>query len=250
LNRITVVKNRDYVVVNHTIAKNKEISLKAKGLFFTVMALPDNWDFSIEGICKILKEEKTAVYSAIKELKEHGYCKVEKIHDDDGKIKKWEYFFYEVPLSGFPQVDDPQVGEPQVENQPQSNKEEINSLPQSSNDIKSSSSSAEIYKEIYPNEKLTDDEVDYLNGLGAINENVFRANLKHWKFKNYGPKNFSGIMSRYERELGFNKEIKQNAKTNQNGRGTGRQSQSDHVGTEKSTQDTLNEWGSNAVLLQ
>jgi hypothetical protein len=200
------------VVVNHTIAKNKEISLKAKGLFFTVMALPDNWDFSIEGICKILKEEKTAVYSAIKELKEHGYCKVEKMHDDDGKIKKWEYFFYEVPLSGFPQVDDPQVddpqvGEPQVENQPQSNKEEINSLPQSSNHL-SSSSALPLYRKIFRNTALTDKEESFLEKTQIANPELFNLILTRWDVKGWRPENVTRIVEAYIEELKL-KEVKQ-----------------------------------------
>ena len=99
--------------------KERDITLKAKGLFSLVMSLPDDWDFSINGICAIIKENYTAVNSAINELIEAGYCRRERVKEN-GKFVGCNYEFSEVkmgsPRLGFLNVENPRVENPRVEN--------------------------------------------------------------------------------------------------------------------------------------
>lgn len=89
---------RDFTVLSNRIVRDKNISLKAKGLFLVVMSLNEsNWDFSINGLCKIVKEGKNAIYGIIDELKEHGYCHYEQRRDENGKMLDAEYTFFEEP---------------------------------------------------------------------------------------------------------------------------------------------------------
>ena len=76
-----------------------------------VLTLPDNWDFTINGIEAITKEGKTAIYSAIDELKEHGYCKVTSVRDEKGAFKGNDYTF----------IENPYMENPNMDNQPQLN---------------------------------------------------------------------------------------------------------------------------------
>ena len=97
MNKVTRIKNANYTTISNVFLRDKELSLKAKGLLATILSLPENWDFSIKGICATIKEGTTAVYSAIDELKEHGYCKVVTNRNEKGMIVGNDYTFYEDP---------------------------------------------------------------------------------------------------------------------------------------------------------
>ena len=133
MNKIIRNKDNGYSVINNHCLRNKNISEKAKGVFAIIMSLPDNWDFSINGLITICNGGESAIRSAIKELIENGYCQRKVIKDPITKrITDWEYTFSEKPLCDFPQVEQPQMEIPNLENHTQLNKEEIN-LPNKSN---------------------------------------------------------------------------------------------------------------------
>ena len=58
---IRINKNKDYVTMSNYHFKEKEMSLKAKGLLSEMLSLPDDWDYSIEGLVSINKENETAI---------------------------------------------------------------------------------------------------------------------------------------------------------------------------------------------
>lgn len=120
MNVVRREKNTNYTTISNGFIKDRSLSLKAKGLLATVMSMPDDWDFSINGIVSIVKDGRTAVYSAINELKESGYCSVSVCRDDKNVIKGCDYTFYESPHSGFPHTENPHTENPHTENQPQS----------------------------------------------------------------------------------------------------------------------------------
>ena len=59
-----VQKTRDYTVMSNAHLKDKGLSLKAKGLLSVMLSLPDEWDYSIDGLVSISKENKTAIQAA------------------------------------------------------------------------------------------------------------------------------------------------------------------------------------------
>lgn len=93
---IRVEKNREYVVMNNKFLRNKEMSLKAKGLLALCLSLPDDWDYSINGLVAISKENLTAIRSGLKELEQHGHLKRNRLKDNRGKFM-YEYVIYETP---------------------------------------------------------------------------------------------------------------------------------------------------------
>ena len=93
-NRIRRQKSQQFVTISNEIMREKDISLKAKGLYALVMSLPDDWDFTLKGICAISKENYTAVNGAIKELMEAGYCKREQAKEG-GRFCGYDYIFYD-----------------------------------------------------------------------------------------------------------------------------------------------------------
>ena len=59
-------KNQNYTVMSNYHLKEKNMRLKAKGLLSVMLSLPDDWDYSLEGLVAICKENETSVKSAIK----------------------------------------------------------------------------------------------------------------------------------------------------------------------------------------
>ena len=95
-----VEKNREYVVMNNQFLRNKEMSLKAKGLLAMCLALPDSWEYSINGLVAICKESQTAIRSTLKELEKFGHLQRNRKKDDKGQFY-YEYVLYEIPYEGF-----------------------------------------------------------------------------------------------------------------------------------------------------
>jgi len=88
-----------YTVVGNAVLRDKKLSLKAKGLFTIIMALPDTWDFSIEGLAKIVKESKNTISTVIQELTAHGYCQIQQPRNEKGIFGKTSYTFSETPIN-------------------------------------------------------------------------------------------------------------------------------------------------------
>ena len=74
--------------LEHSYLTDPNLSLKARGLLSVVFSFQDDFVFSIRTILSATKERETAIYSAIRELIDNGYCKKE------GKL----YSFYKEPI--------------------------------------------------------------------------------------------------------------------------------------------------------
>jgi predicted transcriptional regulator len=95
-----VEKNREFVVMSNKFLREKGMSLKAKGLLALCLALPDTWEYSINGLCAICKESQTSIRSALKELESFGHLKRERKQNEKGQFI-YEYVIYETPYNGF-----------------------------------------------------------------------------------------------------------------------------------------------------
>lgn len=90
---IRIEKTKDYTVMSNYHFKEKGMSLKAKGLLSLMLSLPDNWDYSIAGLVAICKENETAIKSALKELQEFGYVRVDKKMPNSTESGRIEYVY-------------------------------------------------------------------------------------------------------------------------------------------------------------
>lgn len=68
-----VNKENNYTVVDNHILRDKNASLKAKGLLVWMLSCSEDWNFTLEGMKKCLKEGDDAISSALKELETLGY---------------------------------------------------------------------------------------------------------------------------------------------------------------------------------
>ena len=58
---MSILRNRtqdSFTVVNKTITKDTKLGITERGLLITILSLPDNWEFTISGLQKILPDGK------------------------------------------------------------------------------------------------------------------------------------------------------------------------------------------------
>lgn len=104
-------KEKGFVQIPNSILSDPNISLKAKTVLAIMLSLPDNWDFSIEGISGKCKESKDCIAKAVNELIEAGYVIRTKTRGADGRITKWEYEVFEEPCKTIEQSNKEPCGE-------------------------------------------------------------------------------------------------------------------------------------------
>lgn len=110
--KIVVHKENNFTILSNTIFKDNRLSLKAVGLLCKMLSLPDDWDYSIAGLCSICKEKESAITNALSELKECGYVVVERFNPDQtdsGRIE-YTYHIYEEPVSSETKTSPPKQG--------------------------------------------------------------------------------------------------------------------------------------------
>ena len=131
-----VERNRGYTVMSNHHLRNKELSLKAKGLLSQMLSLPEDWDYTLAGLSLINKESIDAIRTAVWELEKAGYITRRQGRDERGKMTAIEYTIYEQPqqpglenpilenpTSAEPSLDFPTTANPTPENPTQLNKD-------------------------------------------------------------------------------------------------------------------------------
>ena len=79
-----VERIKDYTVMSNHHLRNKNLSLKAKGLLSQMLSLPDDWDYTLKGLAAINKESVDAIRTAIWELEDAGYVVRTRVRDERG----------------------------------------------------------------------------------------------------------------------------------------------------------------------
>ena len=114
-----VEKNKGYTVMSNHHLRNKELTLKAKGLLSQMLSLPENWDYTLAGLSHINKESIDAIRTAIWELEKAGYIERSQGRDQKGKMTAITYTIYEQPISPVldqPVLENPTSDKPVLEN--------------------------------------------------------------------------------------------------------------------------------------
>ena len=112
---IRVNKTKDYTVMANYDFRDKNLSLKAKGLLSMMLSLPDGWGYSVEGLVKLSADGRESIMATLKELEKFHYLKRSQARDNSGKLGEAIYDIYEQPWSGFPTTAKPTSGKPSSE---------------------------------------------------------------------------------------------------------------------------------------
>ena len=154
-----VERNTGYTVMSNHHLRNKELSLKAKGLLSQMLSLPEDWDYTLAGLSHINREKIDAIREAVKELEKAGYIVRSRERDEKGRLRGADYVIYEQPQPREPEaatsggqppildlptlenptLDNPTLEKPTLENPTQLNKD-ISSKEQSITDLSSTHS--------------------------------------------------------------------------------------------------------------
>ena len=153
-----VERNTGYTVMSNHHLRNKELSLKAKGLLSQMLSLPEDWDYTLKGLSHINREKIDAIREAVKELEKAGYIVRSRERDEKGRLRGADYIIYEqpqppdqqppgdeqpptldLPTLENPTLENPTQEKPTLENPTQLNKD-ISSKEQSITDLSSTHS--------------------------------------------------------------------------------------------------------------
>ena len=107
-----VEKNRGYTVMSNHHLRNKDLSLKAKGLLSQMLSLPEDWDFTLKGLSLINREQIDAIRASVRELEQAGYIVRSRERDGQGRLRGADYLIYEQPQ---PAPDSPTLENPMLE---------------------------------------------------------------------------------------------------------------------------------------
>ena len=77
-----VERSKDYTVMSNHHLRNKELTLKAKGLLSQMLSLPEDWDYTLKGLAAINRESIDAIRTAVLELEQAGYIVRSRVRDD------------------------------------------------------------------------------------------------------------------------------------------------------------------------
>lgn len=163
---MAVLKNKtkrdNFLVVSKIFLQDQRLSLMERGLLATMHSLPDDWEFTIMGMEKILPDGKYKIKVALDGLVKKGYVSKVQIKDSNGKfgrnvIEVNERPLTKIPLAEKPLTDNPLTGKPPAGNQSQYNNnnkysiEECNnnqSINQSDSDSMDRQTDIKHYKEL------------------------------------------------------------------------------------------------------
>ena len=98
---------------NHHL-RNKELTLKAKGLLSQMLSLPEDWDYTLAGLSFINREKIDAIREAVKELERAGYIVRSRERDEKGRLRGADYVIFEQPQP--PTPDLPTLENPTLDN--------------------------------------------------------------------------------------------------------------------------------------
>ena len=100
---IRINKTSDYTIMGNQHLREKELSLKAKGLLSIMLSLPNDWDYSVAGLVSICKESKNTIITILDELKKFGYLTITKKLPNETESGRFEY---EYNIFEYPQAEE------------------------------------------------------------------------------------------------------------------------------------------------
>lgn len=108
-------KTTDYTVMSNYHFREKDMSLKAKGLLSLMLSLPEDWDFTVKGLANLNKDGVDGVRAALEELKTFGYLRVTRERNEKGQVSGTVYDIYEKPTQEKPVLEEPKEEKPILE---------------------------------------------------------------------------------------------------------------------------------------
>jgi len=87
-----------FFVVGMDVAKDQRLSLTERGMLLTLLSLPPDWDFTVEGMIKILPDGRDRIRTAMNNLKKYGYVRQAQGRREDGSFDSGHMEIYHKPF--------------------------------------------------------------------------------------------------------------------------------------------------------
>lgn len=187
-------KRTDFSVIDNHVFKDKELTLKAKGLLTTILSLPEDWKYSIEGLTSLCADGTTSVTSALNELIDRGYIIRTQSVDESGRFNGYIYDIYEKPqepCSENPITDNAITENPTVSNTNISNTKVLNTKELDISPISPLENRKLLFKQFWDAYPPHERKVDYdgceklfvkIKNLEQIFPDIM-ASLEMWKIR-------------------------------------------------------------------
>ena len=80
-------KNKmEYTTIPKEYLRDKNLSIKAKGLLTIIYSLPDEWEYSIKGLAKTANLTEKTLSNILREIIEEGYIWRDQLKDSRGRF--------------------------------------------------------------------------------------------------------------------------------------------------------------------
>lgn len=103
---MAVLKNQtqsNFTMISNSVLRDKELSMKDRGVLCTICSLHDRWEFSVAGLSSIVPDGVDAIRKSIFNLERLGYMERTKTRGKGGKyISEIEVFTEKRTVSDFP----------------------------------------------------------------------------------------------------------------------------------------------------
>lgn len=148
-----IEKQKNYTVMSNYHLQDRNLSYKAKGLLSFMLSLPEDWDYSLNGLVAVSKESKKAIRNILSELINRGYVVREQGRGEKGYYK-YDYIIREIPVNVLEKDHpDTQKGDAvkgdtekgtQINTNKENTKEQIDKIDKTINEKKSSKSAIKM----------------------------------------------------------------------------------------------------------
>jgi len=106
-----------FTILRNEVLRDTRLSFRARGLLVSILSRPDNWSVRSEQLATETTEGRSAILTALKELREYGYIKIEKRRLENGRFETVQTV-YDLPqceeAQVTPSVDRPDSVKPKL----------------------------------------------------------------------------------------------------------------------------------------
>lgn len=191
-----IEKQKNYTVMSNYHLQDRNLSYKAKGLLSFMLSLPEDWDYSLNGLVAVSKESKKAIRNILSELINRGYVVREQGRGEKGYYK-YDYIIREIPVNVLEKDHpDTQKGDAvkgdtekgtQINTNKENTKEQIDKTDKTINEknslkldnLKSNKTHHSITKDLIKRNYLKDDDIELYKY-----DKLFKQLLKQYEFTN------------------------------------------------------------------
>ena len=178
-----VGKSKNYTVMSNHHLRNKNLSLKAKGLLTLMLSLPDSWDYTTKGLAAICKEGVDGISAALNELENQGYLIRERKRNSKGQLTIVEYTILEEPVLADAEQEKPELEIPKRDNPEQGNlvqDEPVQEKPEQVNPVQLSTKelNKELNKNLSINREKKENEIDKMDETAVYRE-IIKENIEY-----------------------------------------------------------------------